>query len=89
MLQQISLFEQEKTDSSLKNSTDWLINYLGLKGLKINDKHYKGGSLWVVGGNELKSMFTELANKDIHFRFAPFVSHSTNMQPGWYTKYGS
>ncbi|MFA1822979.1 AAA domain-containing protein [Virgibacillus oceani] len=86
--QQMNLFEKERDNNSFENTNEWLINYFESKGLKVIDKRYKDGNLWVVGGNELKPILKDLANKDIYFRFAPFGSHSTNMQPGWYTKYG-
>ncbi|WP_099159044.1 AAA domain-containing protein [Virgibacillus ndiopensis] len=83
-IQQMSLFDKEGIDNHIDNS--WLTNYLATKGLNFIDKRDKGGSLWVVGANELKPIFKELATKDIYFQFTSKGSRSTKNQPGWYMK---
>ncbi|GEL78694.1 AAA domain-containing protein [Tenuibacillus multivorans] len=87
-IQQMNLFEKESVKNSSVESNDWLIEHLANKGLSVVDKRDKGGSLWVVGGNELKPIFKELANEEIYFQYAPNGSRSTKKQPGWYTQYG-
>ncbi|WP_337020216.1 hypothetical protein [Oceanobacillus massiliensis] len=80
----MSLFDKDGIDNHIDNS--WLTNYLVSKGLNFIDKRDKGGSLWVVGGNELNPIFKELATKDIYFQFTSKGSRSTKNQPGWYMK---
>lgn len=86
-INQIDLFEEISDDRFIKETDDWLKEYLASKGLSIVDKRDIGGSLWVIGGNELKPIFDDLESKDVHFQYVKKGSRSTRHQPGWYTQY--
>lgn len=73
-----------RIDNSLDNS--WLTDSLTSKDLNYIDKRDKGGSLWGVGGVEIKSIFKEHVNNEIYFQFTPRGSRSTKNQLGWYMK---
>ncbi|WP_163537589.1 AAA domain-containing protein [Gracilibacillus sp. YIM 98692] len=93
--QQINLFEDiidvenESSHQTTDNNSndDSLYNFLVNKGLYVIDQREKGGSLWVIGGSELKPLMSELARKNIQFTFAQSGSRSTKRKPGWYSKY--
>lgn len=64
-----------------------LFNYLTSYNYEIIDKRSKGGSLWLVGGAELKPLINKLGQMGIRFQYADKGSRSTKHRPGWFTSY--
>ncbi|GGD99935.1 AAA domain-containing protein [Paenibacillus nasutitermitis] len=65
-----------------------LLSFLKQHNLQFIDKRSKGGALWVIGGQEIKSMLKPLISQGIKFSYLPKGSQSTNHKPGWFTKHG-
>jgi|GEM_PF-5111112 len=51
----------------------------------IDNRHYFG-ALWVIGGQELTPMMTELSRRGVEFTFKAEGGGATLKRPGWYTK---
>ncbi|PGY09141.1 AAA domain-containing protein [Bacillus sp. AFS031507] len=93
--EQIALFspelegfhEQMNLIDLIDETPDSLFSYLTSKNYEVIDKRLKGGSLWLVGGEELKPLINELKQKGISFQFTEKGSRATRQGPGWYTSY--
>lgn len=64
-----------------------LVSYLNEKGLEVIDKRKNGGSLWVVGGQEISPILEELRSRRIRFIFAKNGGRATKNRPAWFTTY--
>lgn len=62
------------------------VDVLRSVGLEVIDKRPQGGALWVVGGNELKTLMDAFAAKGLLFTFTPGGSTGTGNRPAWFTK---
>ncbi|NGZ74077.1 sigma factor-like helix-turn-helix DNA-binding protein [Saccharibacillus alkalitolerans] len=58
--------------------------YLQSQGCEVIDKRNNRGSLWVLGGWELKELLSKLRSDGLYFRFARGGSASTNRKPAWF-----
>ena len=87
--QQIALFDEENNSNEKEQQSKSfsLYDYLTQKKLEVIDQREKGGSLWVVAGDEIEPLMEELAKMDIKFNFTQNGSKSTNYMPGWYTSF--
>ena len=63
-----------------------LMGYLVGQGLEVADKRPKGGSLWVIGGQELNQIMKEVSRKGYHFTYSPKGGKATKNRAGWYYK---
>ena len=66
---------------------DGLKKYLVGNGYEVVDERENGGALWLIGGQELFSLVSELSKQQILFTFAYNGSKTTNKRPAWYTTY--
>ncbi|MCK1992170.1 DUF559 domain-containing protein [Peribacillus muralis] len=64
-----------------------LYNYLKSAGYEVIDQRDKGGSIWVVGGENLHPLMESLSRRNITFKFSPNGSRSTKKEPAWYSQY--
>ncbi|WML53328.1 AAA domain-containing protein [Neobacillus sp. PS3-12] len=64
-----------------------LEKYLIANGFEVVDKRDKGGALWLIGGEELSPIISELREYHIPFTFAYNGSKTTDKRPAWYTTY--
>ena len=75
---------EEQTNLSPKNG---LKKYLESKGHEVVDKRGNGGALWLIGGQELAPLITELKEDHISFTYAYNGSKSTDRRPAWFSTY--
>jgi hypothetical protein len=72
---------------STNTNNDQLVQLMTDKGLQCVDKREKGGALWVIGGEELKSFFTEVKEKTgVRFSFCAKGGRASQHQPAWFGK---
>jgi hypothetical protein len=64
-----------------------LKKYLIANGYEVVDKRDKNGALWLIGGEELSPIISELKEHHISFTFAYNGSKSTDKRPAWYTTF--
>lgn len=69
----------------LTNKDD-LLALLKEKGIHFIDKRSNGGSLWLIGGNELKPVVEEAKKFGIRFHFKEEGGKATKGSPGWWGK---
>lgn len=62
------------------------VDVLRSVGLEVIDKRPQGGALWVVGGNELKTLMDAFAAQGLAFTYTPGGSKSTGNRPAWFIK---
>ncbi len=62
-----------------------LIATIAAKKIPYVDKREKGGSLWIIGGAELKDFVTMCKTHGILFTFKSDGSRATKGKPGWWT----
>lgn len=85
--EQIALFspelegfhEQMDLIDLIDGAPESLFNYLTSKNYEVIDKRLKSGSLWLVGGEELKPLINELKQKGINFQFTDKGSVQRNI----------
>jgi hypothetical protein len=77
---------QVETSNNIVNKTEFnLLSYLQGTKFEVIDKRPLGGSLWIVGGNEISNQLTELKKNGVQFIFAKNGSKSTKNRPAWFT----
>jgi DnaJ-class molecular chaperone len=64
---------------------DWMA-LLKRRGVEVIDKRARGGCLWVVGGQELSSVFREIAARGRVFNFSKRGGKATRYRPAWFTR---
>lgn len=80
--EQIMLHE---TDEQTPNA-DNIIRLLESTGTEYVDKRANGGSLWIIGGNELAETVRKAKALGYIFHFTKNGGHITKAKPGWWTK---
>jgi hypothetical protein len=69
---------------SAKQTVETKLRSLGLD--VIDMRRTNGGSLWVIGGAELRDVLDPLIQDGWHFSFAPNGSRSTGHRASWYLR---
>lgn len=72
-------------EPALPASNDFL-SLLKEKGIHFVDKRSNGGSLWLIGGNELKPVVEDAKKFGIRFHFKEDGGKATKGAPGWWGK---
>ena len=80
--EQIGLFDAEQTTAA---SSD-ILQLLSASGVQYVDKRANGGSLWIIGGQELSDVVEKSQTLGYSFRFKKEGGRATKNQPGWWTK---
>ena len=76
--EQLSLFDKETTKD--------ILEFLQNKGIQYIDKRSNGGSLWIIGGQELLDVVAKAKEFGYVFHFKKEGGRVTKNQPGWWTK---
>ncbi|QDI90780.1 hypothetical protein EPH95_05960 [Salicibibacter halophilus] len=85
LLKKIEQSQNEATASDVKTKKEVPIDeYLEEQGLEVIDMRHNGGTLWVMGGWELKSTIFALKDQKIFFRHSKQGSRSTRRKPAWF-----
>lgn len=74
-----------KTDGQTPRA-DNIIRLLESTGTEYVDKRANGGSLWIIGGNELAETVKKAKALGYIFHFTKNGGHITKSKPGWWTK---
>jgi very-short-patch-repair endonuclease len=61
-----------------------LIDFLKRRQIKFIDNRSKGGAFWLIGGNELRPVISELKAKGISFVYLPKGGRVSWHRPAWY-----
>jgi hypothetical protein len=61
-----------------------LIDFLKRRQIKFTDNRSKGGAFWLIGGNELRPVISELKAKGISFVYLPKGGRVSWHRPAWY-----
>ncbi|WHY84026.1 AAA domain-containing protein [Neobacillus novalis] len=77
--------EQMDLIDLIEETPDSLYSYLTSNNYEVIDNRPKGGSLWLVGGAELRPLINELRQKGITFQFTAKGSRATKYKTGWFT----
>ena len=75
---QLSLFDKETTQD--------ILEFLQNKGIQYIDKRSNGGSLWIIGGQELLDVVAKAKEFGYVFHFKKEGGRVTKNQTGWWTK---
>lgn len=65
---------------------DDIINLLKRNGVRFVDKRGNNGSLWLIGGSELKPIVNKAKKLGIYFHFKENGGRATKGAPGWWGK---
>ncbi|RXG07601.1 hypothetical protein EO768_15280 [Bacillus cereus] len=79
-----TLEKVETTDTEVLEEDFDLISYLQSHDVEIIDKRSAGGSLWLVGGWELKEVLDPLKPRKIYFRYTAKGGRVTKRKPAWF-----
>ncbi|MDW3037983.1 sigma factor-like helix-turn-helix DNA-binding protein [Bacillus pacificus] len=79
-----TLEKVETTDTEVLEEDFDLISYLQSHDIEIIDKRSAGGSLWLVGGWELKEVLDPLKPRKIYFRYTAKGGRVTKRKPAWF-----
>lgn len=63
-----------------------ILQFLSASGVQYVDKRANGGSLWILGGQELTDMVAKAKLLGYMFRLKADGGCATKNQPGWWTK---
>lgn len=63
-----------------------LIGFLKKQDLKIIDNRSKGGRMWIIGGEELSSLFEDLSRRGMNFKYVEKGSKVTGYKHAWFYK---
>lgn len=63
-----------------------LVDFFTTKGFSVIDKRPKGGALWILAGDELNSLLSELVIMDVNISQSPNGGRTTKNLPAWFTK---
>jgi very-short-patch-repair endonuclease/DNA polymerase III delta prime subunit len=74
---QQSIFDSIETD-------DVAIDLCKTKRLEFIDKRQQGGTLWIIGGEELTSIISEFQNLGYRFKYMKAGIATTSRRPAWY-----
>ncbi|MGG2028728.1 AAA domain-containing protein [Gottfriedia sp. S16(2024)] len=79
--------DEKKITKDVSNSNFMnLIEYFSNNGFEVIDKREKGGSLWIVGGDEIKPYINQLQKKKVKFSYSQKGGKATKNRPSWFTK---
>lgn len=81
---QPSVQVKEKNEKVLTSNRDETLVYLESRNLEYVDYRSKGGSLWVIGNQEIEAYLEPLKEKGIHFRFKPSGGRASKKSPAWF-----
>lgn len=79
-----TLEKAETTATEILEEDFDLISYLQSHDVEIIDKRSAGGSLWLVGGWELKEVLDPLKPRKIYFRYTAKGGRVTKRKPAWF-----
>ena len=79
-----TLEKVETTATEILEEDFDLISYLQSHDVEIIDKRSAGGSLWLVGGWELKEVLDPLKPRKIYFRYTAKGGRVTKRKPAWF-----
>lgn len=79
-----TLEKVETTDTEVLEEDFDLISYLQSHDIEIIDKRSAGGSLWLIGGWELKEVLDPLKPRKIYFRYTAKGGRVTKRKPAWF-----
>ncbi|WOA64420.1 sigma factor-like helix-turn-helix DNA-binding protein [Bacillus mycoides] len=74
----------ETTDTEILEEDFDLMSYLQSHDIEIIDKRSAGGSLWLIGGWELKEVLDSLKPRKIYFRYTAKGGRVTKRKPAWF-----
>ncbi|WP_144613186.1 sigma factor-like helix-turn-helix DNA-binding protein [Bacillus cereus] len=74
----------ETTDTEILEEDFDLMSYLQSHDIEIIDKRSAGGSLWLIGGWELKEVLDPLKSRKIYFRYTAKGGRVTKRKPAWF-----
>ncbi|HDR6309430.1 TPA: hypothetical protein QCU60_001251 [Bacillus cereus] len=74
----------ETTDTEILEEDFDLMSYLQSHDIEIIDKRSAGGSLWLIGGWELKEVLDPLKLRKIYFRYTAKGGRVTKRKPAWF-----
>ncbi|PER25013.1 sigma factor-like helix-turn-helix DNA-binding protein [Bacillus cereus] len=76
--------KEETTDTEILEEDFDLMSYLQSHDIEIIDKRSAGGSLWLIGGWELKEVLDPLKTRKIYFRYTAKGGRVTKRKPAWF-----
>ncbi len=65
---------------------DDLLEILASRSVEVIDRRGSGGSLWVIGGPELRGLMDSLAARNFQFVFSDEGGRATRHRPGWWIR---
>lgn len=71
---------------SINGESKDICRLLKEQGYEAIDNRSKGGSLWVVGGEQLAKELRSFASLGYYFRYASKGGRATGHKPAWYSK---
>ncbi|HDR4726448.1 hypothetical protein J0835_04855 [Bacillus cereus group sp. Sample62] len=74
----------ETADTEILEEDFDLMSYLQSHDIEIIDKRSAGGSLWLIGGWELKELLDPLKPREIYFRYTAKGGRVTKRKPAWF-----
>lgn len=74
----------ETTDTKVLEEDFNLMGYLQSHDIEVIDKRSSGGSLWLIGGWELKEVVDPLKPHKIYFRYTAKGGRVTKRKPAWF-----
>ncbi|MCC0759403.1 sigma factor-like helix-turn-helix DNA-binding protein [Bacillus sp. BRTN] len=84
VIKEKTLAKEETTKAEILEEDFDLISYLQSHDVEIIDKRSAGGSLWLVGGWELKEVLDPLKPRKIYFRYTAKGGRVTKRKPAWF-----
>ncbi|KXY09838.1 hypothetical protein [Bacillus wiedmannii] len=84
VIKEKTLEKAETTATEILEEDFDLISYLQSHDVEIIDKRSAGGSLWLVGGWELKEVLDPLKPRKIYFRYTAKGGRVTKRKPAWF-----
>lgn len=76
--------KEETTDTEILEEDFDLMSYLQSHDIEVIDKRSAGGSLWLIGGWELKEVLDPLKPRKIYFRYTAKGGRVTKRKPAWF-----
>jgi very-short-patch-repair endonuclease len=80
---EVSSQHPDEPETAKESSFD-LVDFLTRRQIEFKDNRPKGGSLWLIGGNELAPVISELKAKGISFSYLPRGGRVSGHRPAWY-----
>ncbi|WP_234574367.1 sigma factor-like helix-turn-helix DNA-binding protein [Bacillus cereus] len=84
VIKEKTLAKEETTKAEILEEDFDLMSYLQSHDVEIIDKRSAGGSLWLVGGWELKEVLDPLKTRKIYFRYTAKGGRVTKRKPAWF-----